>query len=54
MHVEDSLEADDDFLSVGAETGDYQVADGREEDFIAAFQNSQMVMEYVRLLGNEH
>ena len=24
-------------------------ADGREDDFIAALQNSQMVMEYVRL-----
>jgi hypothetical protein len=42
-------EEDDDFLSVGSETWDYEVADGREDDFIAALQNSQMVMEYVRL-----
>jgi hypothetical protein len=49
MHVEDSLEEDDDFLSVGSETWDYTVADGREDDFIAALENSQMVMEHVRL-----
>jgi hypothetical protein len=49
MHSEDSLEEDDDFLSVGSETWDYAVADGREDDFIAALQNSQMVMEYVQL-----
>jgi hypothetical protein len=49
LHSEDALEEDDDFLSVGSETWDYDVADGREDDFIAALQNSQMVMEYVRL-----
>jgi hypothetical protein len=49
MHSEDSLEEDDDFLSVGSETWDYEVARGREDDFIAALQNSQMVMEYVLL-----
>jgi len=49
MHSEDSLEEDDDFLSVGSETWDYSVADSREKDFIAALENSQMVMEYVRL-----
>jgi len=49
LHSEDALEEDDDFLSVGSETWDYEVADGREDDFVAALQNSQMVMEYVRL-----
>lgn len=49
MHVEDSLEEDDDFLSVGSETWDYTVKEGREDDFIAALENSQMVMEYVKL-----
>jgi hypothetical protein len=43
------VEEGDDFLSVGSETWDYEVADGRKDDFIAALQNSQMVMEYVRL-----
>jgi hypothetical protein len=49
MHSEEALEEDDDFLSVGSETWDYAVADGREDDFIAALENSQMVMEYVKL-----
>ena len=49
LHSEESLEEDDSFLSVGSETWDYEVADGREDDFIAALKNSQMVMEYVRL-----
>ncbi len=49
MHSEDSLEEDDDFLSVGSETWDYAVVDGREDEFVAALQNSQMVMEYVQL-----
>jgi hypothetical protein len=30
------------------ETWDHEVADGRQDDFIAALKNSQMVMEYVR------
>jgi hypothetical protein len=34
---------------VGSETWDYVVAEGREDDFIAALENSQMVMEYVEL-----
>src|ERR1700761_135165 len=49
MHSEEALEEDDDFLSIGSETWDYEVTDGREDDFIAALQNSQMVMEYVAL-----
>ena len=49
MHVEEALEEDDSFLSVGSETWDYEVAEGREDDFIAALENSQMVMEYIRL-----
>jgi len=49
LHVEESLEEDDSFLSVGSETWDYSVAEGREDDFIAALENSQMVMEYVEV-----
>ncbi len=49
LHSEESLEEDDSFLSVGSETWDYEVADDRGDDFIAALENSQMVMEYVRL-----
>jgi hypothetical protein len=49
MHSEEALEEDDSFLSVGSETWDYEIADGREEDFIAALEKSQTVMEYVPL-----
>ena len=49
LHSEEALEEDDSFLSVGSETWDYEVADEREDEFIAALKNSQMVMEYVRL-----
>ena len=49
LHSEESLEEDDSFLSVASETRDYEVADGREDEFIAALKNSQMVMEYLRL-----
>lgn len=44
-HGEDRLEEDDDFLSVGSETWDYEVNDGRESEFLAAVQNSQIAME---------
>jgi len=49
MHSEEALEEDDSFLSVGSETWDYEVADNREDEFVAALHNSQMVMEYVRI-----
>ena len=49
VHSEEALEEDDSFLSIGSETWDYEVADGREDDFLAALKNSRMVMDYVRL-----
>ncbi len=49
MHNEESLEEDDSFLSVGSETWDYDVADGREQEFLDAVKNSQMVFECVAL-----
>ena len=48
-HVEDRLEEDDDFLSVGSETWDYEIADGRRDDFLAAVKNSSIAMECVSL-----
>lgn len=48
-HVEDKLEEDDDFLSVGSETWDYEIADGRDDDFLAALKNSSMAIECVAL-----
>lgn len=46
LHVQETMDEDDSFLSVGSETWDYEIADGREDDFIAALKNSQMVMDY--------
>ena len=48
-HVEGRLEEDDDFLSIGSETWDYEVADGRTGEFLAALRNSQMAIECVSL-----
>jgi hypothetical protein len=49
MHAEDSLEDDDDFLSAGSETWDYEVADGRQREFLDAVRNSSMAIECVQL-----
>jgi hypothetical protein len=48
-HSEERLEEDDDFLSVGSETWDYDVADDRREDFLAAVKNSRLAIECVPL-----
>jgi hypothetical protein len=48
-HVEEQLEEDDSFLSVGSETWDYEVADGRKDEFLDALRNSKMAIECVSL-----
>jgi hypothetical protein len=45
MHNEEQLEEDDSFLSVGSETWEYDVADDRKDEFLAAVKNSQLAME---------
>jgi hypothetical protein len=45
MHAEEILGEDDDFLSIGSETWDYDIAEGREDGFLAAFRNSGMGIE---------
>lgn len=45
VHNEEQLEEDDDFLSVGSETWDYEVNDTRQDEFLAAVKNSQMAIE---------
>lgn len=49
MHSEEALEEDDDFLSIGSETWDYEIAEGREKEFLVAVRNSHMVMECIPL-----
>ena|ERR1700761_23600 len=46
LHSSDRIEEDDEFLSLGAEIWEYDVAEGKDDDFIAALRNSEMVMEF--------
>jgi hypothetical protein len=48
-HGQGVLDEDDSFESVGSEIWEYDVADGREPDFIDALRNSRVVMEYDRI-----
>ncbi len=46
LHSSDLLEEDDAFLSIGTEVWEYDIADGKDEDFKNACLNSGMVMEF--------
>lgn len=46
IHSSDLAEEDDAFLSLTGEIWEYDVADGRDQDFKDALQNSEMVMEF--------
>jgi hypothetical protein len=49
LHGEDQMEEDDDFLSLGSEIWEYDVADGRDQEFKEAVLNSGMAMELERV-----
>ncbi len=49
QHVQGVLDEDDGFQSIGTEIWEYDVVDGREQDFIDALRNSRMVMEFERI-----
>jgi hypothetical protein len=49
LHGQDVMEEDDAFESIAAEVWEYDIADGRDQDFIDALTNSKMVMEYEAL-----
>jgi hypothetical protein len=49
LHVQEVADEDDAFESVGTEVWEYDVADGRESEFLDALRNSQMVIEYESL-----
>lgn len=51
MHTE-SMDEDDSFLSLQTEAWDYDVANDRKDDFVAALRNSDVVVEYDEL-GDE-
>jgi hypothetical protein len=44
-HSSDVIEEDDDFLSLGTEVWEYDIAEGKDQDFKDALLNSEMVME---------
>jgi hypothetical protein len=46
LHSSDLMEEDDAFLSVGTEIWEYDVAEGRDQDFTDALRNSGVVMEF--------
>jgi hypothetical protein len=46
LHSSDLMEEDDAFLSVGTEVWEYDIADGKDEDFKNALLNSGMVIEF--------
>jgi hypothetical protein len=46
MHNQEVLDEDDNFESLGTETWEYEIADGREQEFLAALENSRMVIQY--------
>jgi hypothetical protein len=53
LHSSDVLEEDDEFLSLGSEIWEYDVAEGKDEDFKAALRNSGMVMEFEPLESSD-
>ena len=53
LHSSDVMEEDDDFESLSAETWEYDVAEGKDEDFKAALRNSEMVMEFEPLESSD-
>jgi len=46
-HSQEVLDEDDNFESLGTEVWEFDIADGREDEFITALENSRMVLQYV-------
>ena len=53
LHVQEEMDEDDSFLSMGTEVWEYDFADGRERDFTDALKNSQMVVDYEQVQEDE-
>ena len=52
-HSSDLIEEDDDFLSLATEVWEYDVAEGKDQDFKDALLNSQMVIEFEPLEASD-
>jgi hypothetical protein len=46
MHSQEVMDEDDAFLAIGTEVWEYEIADGREDEFISALEASQKVIQY--------
>ncbi len=46
LHSSELIEEDDGFLSIGTETWEYEIAEGKDQDFKDAMANSGVVMEF--------
>lgn len=53
LHNSEQLDEDDDLISVGTEVWEYDVADGKDEDFKNAMKNSEMVIEFEPLESSD-
>ena len=53
LHSSDAIEEDDAFLSIGTEIWEYDVAEGKDEDFKNALLNSGMVIEFEALESSD-
>ena len=53
LHSSDRMEEDDEYLSISSEIWEYDVADGKDEDFKNALLNSGMVMEFEPLESSD-
>lgn len=49
LHSSETYEEDDAFLGITAEVWEYDIADGKDQDFKDALRNSGMVMEFDEL-----
>jgi len=46
LHTGENMEEDDDFLSLRVEVWEFDIAPGREEEFLHALRNSRTALEY--------
>ena len=53
LHSSDMIEEDDSFLSIGTEVWEYDVAEGKDQDFKNALLNSGMVIEFEPLESSD-
>ena len=49
LHTGEAMEEDDDFLSLGVEVWEFEIAPGREEEFVHSLRNSRTALEYEQI-----